>query len=412
MKRLKGFTYLIFFAFLLCCTKTYAQDFSQSPPSLVGEAAILMDVQTGKILYEKNSHTRMEPASTTKIMTAILALEKGNLSDIVTATGNPRLAEGTRIYLEEGEQLTLEEMLYAMLLNSANDAAIAIAEHIAGDVPSFVEMMNQKAREIGAKNTTFVNPNGLTEEGHLTTAEDLALIARYALNNIPKFREIISTKQKTIPWPGKEWDRLLVNTNKLLDKYEYADGVKTGYTTSAGHTLVSSATRDGWQLLAVVLKSDSNNIWKDSIALLEYGFAYFQPIKIIEKEQEVGSIEVKYGDMVSTETQEEFYTVVEKDGPPVTTKPIYKPDIKAPVEKGEVLGDLEIYIGAEKIGSVPILAKNEVKRKIYTLWWFWPVTILLVFYLPFRIMVSIRRYKRRKYRYGYISYYGGKKYYR
>lgn len=403
MKRVKKLAYIVvFFAFLLFSSTTYADT---QAPEIAGEAAILMDVKTGQILYEKNANKKMEPASATKIMTAILALEKGNLSDIVTASKNPMLAEGTRIYLEEGEQLTLEQMIYAMLLNSANDAAVAIAEHIAGDVPSFADMMNQKAREIGATSTTFVNPNGLTEEGHLTTAHDLALMTRYALNNLPKFREIVATKKMTIPWAGKDWDRLLVNTNKLLDKYEYADGVKTGYTSSARHTLVASATKDGWQLISVVLKDDSNSIWTDSIKLLEYGFSNFEPKEIVGKNEVIDSIEVKYGDTVEMETGEAFHTVIQKDGLQVTKKLITKTEIIAPVKQGDILGELEFYQGDRKIGNVHLLAKSDVKRKIYTLWWFWPVTILLAFFIPFRIAVGIRRYRRHRLKYRYISYY-------
>lgn len=191
-------------------------DKMQLPPEIVGQAGLVMDVLTGKVLYEKNAHSPFEPASTTKIMTAILALEKGNLSDIVVTSEEPLRVDGSRIYLEEGEKLTLEQMLYGMMLNSGNDAAVAIAEHIGGDIESFVKMMNAKAREIGAYHTTFVNPSGLPDEGHLTTAYDLALISRYALLNLPEFRKIVSTKTLEIPWQAEEWDRQLINLNKLL----------------------------------------------------------------------------------------------------------------------------------------------------------------------------------------------------
>ena len=176
----------------------------------------------------------------------------------------------------------MEQMLYGMMLNSGNDAAIAIAEHIGGSVESFVLMMNQKAREVGAQNTVFINPNGLSEEGHLTTAYDLALISRYAMLNFPKFREIVATKTMEIPWQGEEWDRQLINLNKLLWNYEWADGIKTGYTSTAGSTLAASATQNGWQLISVILKSDSS-ILADSMALLDYGFANFEKKDVIQK---------------------------------------------------------------------------------------------------------------------------------
>jgi|BioPla2DNA2_1021312.scaffolds.fasta_scaffold16018_5 D-alanyl-D-alanine carboxypeptidase (penicillin-binding protein 5/6) len=378
-------------------------DKMQLPPEIVGQAGLVMDVLTGKVLYEKNAHSPFEPASTTKIMTAILALEKGNLSDIVVTSEEPPRVDGSRIYLEEGEKLTLEQMLYGMMLNSGNDAAVAIAEHIGGDIESFVKMMNAKAREIGAYHTTFVNPSGLPDEGHLTTAYDLALISRYALLNLPKFRKIVSTKTLEIPWQAEEWDRQLINLNKLLWNYEGADGVKTGYTSTAGRTLVASATRDGWQLISVVLKSDAN-IWSDSMALLDYGFENFEIKNLVGKNSDVAEEDVKYGDPVKLVTKDGLTSVVKKNDLPISKKLVINQDIKAPVSKGEVLGQLIFYQGEEQLGSVNLIAANDVKRKIHTFWWFWPLTIILATYIPFRIMVGIKRYKRHKRRIQYVTY--------
>lgn len=378
-------------------------DKMQLPPEIVGQAGLVMDVLTGKVLYEKNAHSPFEPASTTKIMTAILALEKGNLSDIVVTSEEPLRVDGSRIYLEEGEKLTLEQMLYGMMLNSGNDAAVAIAEHIGGDIESFVKMMNAKAREIGAYHTTFVNPSGLPDEGHLTTAYDLALISRYALLNLPKFRKIVSTKTLEIPWQAEEWDRQLINLNKLLWNYEGADGVKTGYTSTAGRTLVASATRDGWQLISVVLKSDAN-IWSDSMALLDYGFENFEIKNLVGKNSDVAEEDVKYGDPVKLVTKDGLTSVVKKNDLPISKKLVINQDIKAPVSKGEVLGQLIFYQGEEQLGSVNLIAANDVKRKIHTFWWFWPLTIILATYIPFRIMVGIKRYKRHKRRIQYVIY--------
>lgn len=408
---MKKFTYIkfiylleIFCLLFFSASAAFANtDEGPSPPEITGQAGIVMDVLTGKVLYEKNANTLFEPASTTKIMTAILALEKGNLSDIVVTSKEPPLAEGTRIYLEEGEKLTLEEMLYGMMLNSGNDAAIAIAEHIGGNVETFVKMMNEKAREIGALSTTFVNPSGLTDKGHLTTAYDLALISRYALLNLPEFRKIVSTKTMEVPWQGQKWDRQLINLNKLLWTYEGADGVKTGYTSTAGRTLVASATRNGWQLISVVLKSDAN-IWSDSAALLDYGFENFEIRKVINESSDIAEENVKYGDPVKLVTKDGFITVVEKNGPPITSKTIIYPDIMAPISKGEVLGQLVFLQGEDEIGSVDLIAAYDVNRKIHTFWWFWPLTFILVVYTPFRIMVGIRRYQRHKRKIRYVTY--------
>ena len=293
---------------------------SPSPPSIVGLAGVLMDVETGRVLYEKNAHQKLEPASTTKIMTAVLALERGNLSDTVTIGKEPTLVDGSRIYLEEGERLTLEQLLYGMMLNSGNDAAVAIAEHIAGSVPDFAKLMNEKAKSLGAENTNFVNPSGLPDKNHYTTAYDLALIARYALLNHPEFRKIVATKTFYIPWQGKEWNRTLINHNKLLWNFEGADGVKTGYTRSAGQTIVASATRNGWQLLAVVLKSQGRNIYADAKALLEYGFNNFEKKDLIKKGEVVEKLPVRFGTPVDLVTSADFSAVVERGSAPIEIK--------------------------------------------------------------------------------------------
>ncbi|MDN5332385.1 MAG: hypothetical protein PWP45_1610 [Tepidanaerobacteraceae bacterium] len=383
---------------------------SPSPPSIVGLAGVLMDVKTGRVLYEKNAHLKLEPASTTKIMTAVLALEKGNLSDIVITGKEPTLVDGSRIYLEEGERLTLEQMLYGMMLNSGNDAAVAIAEHIAGSVPEFVKLMNEKAKSIGATNTNFVNPSGLPDKNHYTTAYDLALIARYALLNYPEFRKIVATKTYYIPWQGKEWDRTLINHNKLLWNLEGADGVKTGYTRSAGQTIVASATRNGWQLLAVVLKSRGRNIYSDAKALLEYGFNNYEKKDLIKKGEVVENLPVRFGTPVDLVTSADFSAIVEKGSAPIEIKKNIPTHIKAPVVKGQVLGTLEFYQNGTNIGSIPLVAASDIPRKIYTHWWFWPSLLIGLIYVPFRISVGIRRYRRhRKYNYLDSYRYTGKK---
>lgn len=387
---------LILFSFFANTAVATASEI-QSPPEIAGEAGIVMDVETGRVLYEKNAHLKLEPASTTKIMTAILALEKGDLSDIVTTGKNPTLVDGTRIYLEEGETLTLEQMLYAMMLNSANDAAVAIAEHMAGSVESFAAMMNEKAREIGAKDTNFVNPNGLPAAGHLTTAYDLALISRYALLNLPEFRKIVATKTAVIPWQGQEWDRQLINLNKLLWNYEGADGIKTGYTSTAGSTIVASATRNGRQLIAVILKSNGTTS-KDCSALLDYGFNNFERKSLLKSNSVIAEKSVTYGSPVKLVTEKEFVTIVPKNDLPITKKAYIADNIDAPVKKGDILGHVIFYQGCTVLGSVNLVAANTVKRKVYTYWWFWVISPLFAAYAPYRISIGVKRYRRSRLR--------------
>ena len=235
-------------------------------------AAVLMDADSGRLLYEKNGGKRMLIASTTKLMTALVALEQGGLQREITVTGS-HMAEGSSMYLQPGEKLTLETLLYGLLLSSGNDAALAVTECMGGAVP-FVERMNEKAAELGMENTHFANPNGLDDEGHYSTAEDMARLAAAAMGD-PVLRRIASTKTARIG------GRTLTNHNKLLSRVEGCAGLKTGYTKAAGRTLVSCAERDGVRLVAVTLQDGDD--WNDHAALYEQGFRVLRPVKAVER---------------------------------------------------------------------------------------------------------------------------------
>lgn len=387
MNRAKSFILVLCFFMVFALPEALAN--LPEPPQLIGETYILMDVKTGQVLYEKDAQKKMDPASTTKIMTAIVALEKGGLEDIITVGAKPPTAEGSNINLREGEKLTLEQMLNGLLLNSGNDSALAIAEHIGGSVPAFTKLMNQKAREIGAEDTNYVNPHGLTDKNHKTTAYDLALISRYALLNLPKFREIVSTKYKEIPNFNNS-NRQLENTNRLLWSCEGADGVKTGYTSAAGRNLVASATRDGWQLLALVLKSGWDDIWCDAESLLDYGFDNFQPVKLTEKGEIICTEKVHYGSSdIKIKALQDFFTILPK-GAVVTKKTILEENLTAPITSGTTLGKLEFFQDGKNIGHVDLFAGEDVQRKVYTYWWFW------FFITVFSLLVSNRILKSMK----------------
>lgn len=252
------------------------------PANIASESAILIDQESGLVLFAKNAFARMYPASITKIVTAIVAIETSELDETVTVSKEARNEDGTRVYLSEGEQKTMEQMLYAMMLNSGNDAATAIAEHIDGSKALFAERMNEFVRDVvGVHDSNFVNPSGLPDENHYTTAYDMAQIARYAMRN-ETFRTIVSTVR--MPWDGLEWKSTLINHNRLLTSYEGATGIKNGYTRAAGNTLASSATRGDKSLIGVVLKAPSSNqAYKDMTALFDYGFAAFQSNTLFAK---------------------------------------------------------------------------------------------------------------------------------
>ena len=235
-------------------------------------AAVLMDADSGRLLYDKNGEKRMLIASTTKLMTALVALEQGGLQQEITVTGG-HMAEGSSMYLRPGEKLTLETLLYGLLLSSGNDAALAVTECMGGAVP-FVARMNEKAAELGMENTHFANPNGLDDEAHYSTAEDMAKLAAAAMDD-PVLRRVASTRTARIG------GRTLTNHNKLLSRVEGCVGLKTGYTKAAGRTLVSCAERDGVRLVAVTLQDGDD--WNDHASLYEQGFRVLRPVKAVER---------------------------------------------------------------------------------------------------------------------------------
>jgi D-alanyl-D-alanine carboxypeptidase (penicillin-binding protein 5/6) len=313
----------------------------------------------------------MYPASTTKILTAIIAIEKGNLNDIVTASDNVTKIDGNSIFLSPGEQLTLEQLLYALLLESANDAAIAIAEHIGGSIENFAKMMNEKAKEIGAYDSHFVNPNGLPDENHYSTPYDMALIARYAMQN-PEFRKIVTTIHYQIP-PTNKFDKVrdLWLSNRLIKPssfhYEGADGVKTGYTVAAGQVLVASATRDGHRLISVIMGDQGTNIWTDTIKLLDYGFQNFTLVKKTEKGEVVTYIDLgKSHFKLPLIAKEDFYYEVPKGQEnSIETQIILNKNINAPINKGDTLGYIKYTLNEKEIGTNPLIATESVYKNFW-----------------------------------------------
>ncbi|MBR3741245.1 MAG: D-alanyl-D-alanine carboxypeptidase [Clostridia bacterium] len=335
------------------------------PAAAQGEARseILIEAKTGRVLYESNAHEALPMASTTKIMTALVALENGDLSDPVTAGKNAYGVPGTSIYLGLGEQLTLEQMLYGLMLASGNDAAVAIAEHIGGSIDGFCRMMTDRASEIGCENTMFTTPHGLPADGHHTTAWDLALITREAMQN-PSFREIVSTQRASLPWADHEYDRVLTNKNKLLSTYAGALGVKTGYTKAAGRCLVFAAERDGLELIGVVLNCPD---WFDeAAALLDKGFDNWQMVTVLSAGETVREIPVAGGvrDTVRVVAQGDVSAPV-----PDTAWPDLLLDLPsslpAGVEKGQVIGTAWLTDQGQVLTTVPLIAAEAVPERSF-----------------------------------------------
>lgn len=351
MKRLSAMILVIF----LFATAAYAQ----APESLSARSAILIDAASGRMLCEKNGFERLPMASTTKIMTAVLVLENLPLAAEVRISPVASGVEGSSIWLETGEELTVEELLYGLMLNSGNDAAVALAEAVAGSTDAFVTMMNSRARELGLYNTSFETPNGLDSPAHYTTAYDLAALTRYALT-LPKFREIVGTKQKTIPWDGHEWDRSLKNHNKLLWRYEGCTGVKTGYTKKAGRCLVSSAEKDGRELIAVTLNAPDD--WNDHIRLLDYGFNDYEAATLTRRGQLWDRITYD-SEEIGLICAEDFSTSLL---PGELAEVEYRTEVKdfnVPIKKGQALARLYIFLRGDYLGGVDLLADRSLEKE-------------------------------------------------
>jgi D-alanyl-D-alanine carboxypeptidase/D-alanyl-D-alanine carboxypeptidase (penicillin-binding protein 5/6) len=243
--------------------------------SLYSETAILMDAETGEILFNQDMNQKMYPASITKIVTAMVAIEEGNLDDIVTVSEEAVNVIGTRVYLLEDEQVSLLKLVQGLLINSGNDAGTAIAEHMSGSEELFSRKMNRFIEEkIGVQDTNFTNPHGLYDEEHITTAYDMAKITQYAMQN-ETFREIVGTKE--MEWIGEGWETVIYNHNRLLWHYDGVTGVKNGFVRKSGYTLVTTAKRNGMELIAVTLNApSSDHAYNDMITLFDYGFEHFQ----------------------------------------------------------------------------------------------------------------------------------------
>lgn len=368
---------LIFFVLILNTIRVYAT------PNLLCETAVLIDATTGTILAEKNANKKMYPASLTKIMTAIIAIEMGELSDVIQVDNDtPYEITGSHIALEPGEVLTLKDMLYALMLPSANDVALALAKHYGGSEEDFVKMMNNKAREIGAFNTNFVNPHGLHDDNHYTTAADLALITKYAMQN-ETFRKIVATDKYEIKPTNKKTDiRYFANLNKLVHnsgsnqiyvdgtyispEYEYATGVKTGYTPEAGNTLVASAEKDGTELIAVVMKGVSLEMYQDAHNLFNFGFKEYKSATLINKNTFIQNIKVQNGDSkeISAITESDFTTLIKKNSEKNIESKIVLNDITLPLEKNAIVGKIEYLQDGKVIGTVNLITPTKVNSTL------------------------------------------------
>lgn len=362
-------TRLVALVFAFFCVAVYGPTCSAAALNISSPSAVLMEAHTGQILFEKDIDTPRPPASMTKIMTMLLvmeALDRGQISldDIVATSEHAARMGGTQIWLAVGEEMSVEDLLKSVAIASANDAAVALAEHVAGAAEAFVDLMNKRAAELGATNTTFVNPTGLPSDGgpqNLASARDIALISMELLKH-PKILQYTSTWIDQV----RGGNPVLNNTNRLVRYYDGCDGIKTGYIEDSKHCLAATAMRDNLRLISVVMGADSSNErYDDTRKLLDYGFANYQAVPVAKAGQIIGEAEVSKGEYetVSVAPSSDVTVVLPKsESRDVETKMVFDERVVAPVAKGQVVGRFVVTKGERVLASMDLVAAQDVLR--------------------------------------------------
>lgn len=358
-------------------------------PGVWASSAILMDAESGRVLYEKSAHASVPMASTTKMMTALVVVEQLDLTEKVAISAQAAEVGEQEIWLEPGETLTAEQLLWAMMVQSANDAAFALAEHTTGSIDSFAALMNKKAGEIGALESHFTNPHGLDQEGHYSSAYDLAIIGREVLKN-PLLAKMVAARSYEIPWPGHP-TRVCISHNEILDRYASANGIKTGYTLGAGWCLVASATRDGKTLIAVSLNSEHRA--DDVECLFNYGFSNTERVVLAKKDEGLGKTRVSaYPRRWSEDVPEKEIAVLsfKGSGDVFEVKTSVFREAPGSVRKGEKLGKIECLLNDSPLCSGNIVAAADVPKPgwlsgVIAFIWYSMCWVGRIFSAPFRI---------------------------
>lgn len=449
MRRVTSFLFVFIFIFAAFSGTALAADpkYTDDPAAY---AWMLIDADSGRVLASENENERIEPASTTKIMTLLVAIESGKLGDTVKISGHAHRMGGSSCYLDEGLEVNLKNLLTAMMMVSGNDAATAVAEHLGGNEEGFADMMNAKAKELGMANTNFLTPHGMHEEEHFTTATDMAILARAAMKN-PAFMEIVNRVSYTLPENNREYS----TTNQLLDGeseyyYPYANGMKTGMTTSAGHCLVASASKDDMHLIVLLFKDmetdDGRDRWKDSKSLFDSGFKNYKTLKLSEVLKDTPPLQQTVENCSTTDEKggllefaapsEETYVTISDDtasgllngSDSVQIEPVFTAvtPLQAPIQKDKVLGTVTyksektsevIYSGSlvasrdvlqagtessVKGGTAvatlpPTIPEQLIKKSDHSGIWLWLlIPVALIGFLVFRLL-TVNKKRRRRY---------------
>ena len=369
---------------------------TSSVPEIDATSYIVIDGATGEILFGKNYQQQCAPASITKIMTAILAIESGKLDNEITVPEIPDFGTtgAVTIHLGKGEKYTLRSLVEVMLVASANDAAYVIADAVGGSAEKFVNQMNEKAKELGMSNTTFKNPHGLDEDGYLVTAEDMAKLARYAMQN-ETFRQMVLVQQ--VNWQGVSYEKPLPTTNKLFSIMPEATGIKTGNSDEAKRTLVGSAQKENRELIGVILGMPDESIFQSMKKILDYGFEHTKVVPVIQKDTLETTLQYGENKQVRVVAGEDYSVIQSTDNASIVSYQRKLTDIELPIKKDSQVGVLEVLVDGTVMHEVPLIALDEVRKPIN---WIFMITILLsVVYIASiisRIVSNIRRQQRKK----------------
>lgn len=347
---------------------------------LHSKAGIVIDAASGRVLYEYNAHQPLPPASVTKVMTLVLAIEavmegRAHWDDMVTASARAASMGGTQIWLETGEQMRYEDLLWAIAVGSANDAAVAIAEYLAGSEEAFAELMNKRARELGALNTHFLTASGLPPEDvgftgeHVTTAYDLAMISRHAIQ-LPRFLEMVSTWGPVVMRPETTGEPVLWSLNRMLQTYPGMDGIKTGFTSEAGYSLAGTARRGGVRVIAVTLGAQTiDQRTEDMSRLLDYGFSQLRAVKLVGANEVVTQVRVRRGNPAYvgvTVEQDVYATMLRTEEADVQLKVEWAPEgVRAPLAAGETVGTLIVMVAGNEVGRYPLVTTEAVEEAAF-----------------------------------------------
>jgi len=423
MKRIVYCLTLIILLTFVNVPRVYAQPLDISAPN-----AILMDYSTGEIIYDHNSHVQAFPASTTKVLTALIALETLDLNEVITVDYDSYVI-GSSMYLMKGESFTAEELINALMIRSANDVAELLAIHISGSVEEFAKLMNQRAKELGAQNSNFTNPHGLPDDNHITTAYDLAIITKHALK-IDKFREIMSTVNLQFePTEQTPETRYFRNSNKFLwgtggsnqilyngryvdIKYDIIDGVKTGYTPEARNCLISSSIKDNHRLISVVLGAGPGEVYLDSRKMIDYGYENFKLVSLIDGNQAFTDVNIKSAKLNKATlfpASDTFALVpIDMDESLIKSKVDIKNNIKAPLKKGTVLGNVEFIYDSNVLASVGLINVDVIQSRalLFRIFTFGNLfKLIIILFVLWQSLVIYLRLSSKK-----IKKFGGRRY--